>query len=340
MKQNFRSQILSNIVVARTDRGTVEISWETEASNLSLSVYVGESTETIERKSPIARVTGRTRIELVGLDPRLRYYFELLPDGGRGIVVAERRIPLDGAVNFRDLGGYEAADGRRVKWGRIFRSDHLSWLSDVDQNLIRRLGIKLVCDFRTPAEVSRAPDLLPEDDSVDYLHLPIVNSQLDPANAFEMIKKGDLSWLTMEFMMDNYIECIDRFGDVWGQVFRRLADAESRPMVFHCTGGKDRAGICAALILLALGVPEQTVVYDHGLSDVFNADRLKEIHKRIESFGIAPGKLAPYLTAPRELIVSLLEHLRETYGSAVDYLKTKAHTNDQILARLKEDLLE
>ena len=75
--------------------------------------------------------------------------------------------------------------------------------------------------------------------------------------AVERIKKGDDSWLTEDFMLSGYIHNLDEFAHIWGEVIRRLIEPENRPLLFHCTGGKDRAGTCAALILLALGVPEK-----------------------------------------------------------------------------------
>ena len=73
-----------------------------------------------------------------------------------------QRLPLSGAVNFRDLGGYRTEDGRQVKRGLVFRSDHLSRLTAEDQQILRRLRFKVVCDLRTALEQQRHPDLLPQ----------------------------------------------------------------------------------------------------------------------------------------------------------------------------------
>ena len=89
-------------------------------------------------------------------------------------------------------------------------------------------------------------------------------------------------------MINGYKDNIDLFADKWGLVLKRLAEPDSQPLVFHCTGGKDRAGACAAIILLALGVPEETVIYDHGLSNVFIASLVNKVYEYVESFGIDP----------------------------------------------------
>jgi protein-tyrosine phosphatase len=250
----------------------------------------------------------------------------------------ERRVPLEGAVNFRDLGGYETSDGRKVKWGQVFRSDSLARLSARDQTVLRGMGIRLVCDFRTPGEVKKAPDRLP--DGTRYLHLPVVHGEFDSVTALERMGKGDISWLTDDFMVNGYIKNIEKFGGTWGRVLNRIIDPESRPLVFHCTGGKDRAGVCAALFLLALGVPEDTVIYDHGLSNVYIGELLGRIYEWIREVGIDPDEVAPYFTAPRECIVSSLDHIREVYVSVANYLWTKAGIDNKKLSLLKDQLLE
>ena len=258
----------------------------------------------------------------------------MVPDGGTGIITAERQVPLEGAVNFRDLGGYRSSDGLRVKWGRVFRSDGLARLTTTDQAILRQIGIRLVCDFRTPGEVEKSPDRLP--DGARWLHLPIVHGEFDSIAALERMGRGDISWLTDDFMVNGYIRNIDEIAETWGTVLNHLSRPEGRPMVFHCTGGKDRAGVCAALILLALDVPEETVIYDHGLSNIYIAKLLDKIYEYIRYIGIDPEKVAPYFTAPRECIVSMLNHLHQTYGSATNYLNTRAGVSQETLALLKQ----
>jgi protein-tyrosine phosphatase len=294
----------------------------------------------INRKASVASVKGKTSVEIDGLESDARHYFEVVPEGGQGMIVAERPQPFEGIVNFRDLGGYETTDGRRLKWGQVFRSGHLARISEKDKILIKRMGIKVICDFRSPGEVEAQPDWLPEDGSVTYDHYPIVHGEFDPVDAMERLQKGDISWLTEDFVIKRYIKKIDEFPNVWGEIIHTLSDPKNRPLVFHCTAGKDRAGACAAIILLALGVPEDIVIYDHGLSNVYIADALKMINERIKALGIDPDDVAPYFTAPRNAIIAFVDHIRETYGSAADYLRTKAGISNETLALLKKELLD
>ncbi|MFZ5572055.1 MAG: tyrosine-protein phosphatase [Thermodesulfobacteriota bacterium] len=250
----------------------------------------------------------------------------------------ERRIRLDGAVNFRDLGGYETTDGRQTRWGMMFRSDSLAKLTENDLSTISRIGIRQVCDFRSPAEVEKAPDRLPEN-GVAYLHLPVVSSDFDTVTALERLKKGDTGWLTPTFMIDGYRKNIDTYAGIWGTVVNKLARPESRPLLFHCTAGKDRTGVCAALILSLLRVPEETIIEDHALSNRYFAETVVSINQYLQTLGIDPDIVAPYLTAPKEAIVFILDYIRKQFGDAAGYLRQKGGVSREAITTLTTALL-
>ncbi len=252
----------------------------------------------------------------------------------------ERRIMLDGAVNFRDIGGYPTSRHNRVKWRKIFRSGHLALLTENDHQVLNELGIQTICDFRSTEEIARQPNRLPENTSLQYLHLPIVNKTMEPTEAITRVMKGDTSWFTQDFMTKAYIEKIDAFPDTWHHFFKRLTRQSSRPLLFHCTAGKDRTGICAALILLTLGVSEKWVIHDHALSNIYNADQVRGIQNNLRKVGVDPEKLMDYLMAPKTAIVAAIEHITKTYGSARDYLIQKAKVKTVWIENFAEDMLE
>jgi len=332
---------LSEITVERTGDTSVRIRWKDDDPNREISIWYGTSPDGAALEDhPATRVTGASGAEIAGLDPDRRYYFRVAPRGEKATVAAERRVMLEGSVNCRDLGGYEATTGQRIRWGQVYRSDSLARLTETDRAKLGYLGLRIVIDFRTPNEVKKSPDRLPEPTPPSYLNLPITHGEFDYVAAVERIKRGDDTWLTPGFMVAGYIQNVDEFPHVWGEVIRRLARPENRPLLFHCTGGKDRAGTCAALILLALGIPEETVIADHQLSNILIADLMDRVYERIATYGVDPQKLSPYFTAPRECIDSLLAHLHKTYGSPVNYLKRAAGLTEDILERLREGLLE
>ena len=323
----------------RTENHIVEISWEPPTIRPGISVHAGLSAEDpIRWISPDQVEQGR--VTLAGLEAPVRYYYRLNDGNGARLLVAERRVMMEGTVNFRDIGGYRTTDGQRVKWGRVFRADGLSRLTVRDHEIFTHMGISRVVDFRTHAEVRHAPNLLPENADIDYVHLPVVHGEFDFVSAMERIKKGDTDWLTPDFMLKGYIGNLEKFAGVWGRVIDGLADPGKMPVVFHCTGGKDRTGTCAALILLMLGVPEETVIADHQLSNVYIARLLPRISELMASYGVDPDVVNPYLTAPKECIRAVLDYIRDQYGSVDVYLAEKAGVSGFRQEEIRRHLLE
>ncbi|MBS0014323.1 MAG: tyrosine-protein phosphatase [Desulfobacterales bacterium] len=330
-------RILLDAAVQQLDENSVRICWET-ACDADVWVYAGPHPDAIDRSAPVARSKDGC-VELHGLNFRQRHYFGL-EAGGHRLITAARRVQLDGTVNFRDMGGYATADGRRVKWGRAFRADGLSRLTDRDLDFLVWMGIRRVYDFRTASEMAEAPDRLPEGGQIGHIHLPVTHGNFDFAEAVRLLQKGDNAWLTPDFMINGYIGNLEQFAHCWAAVIRDLAESRNGPLVFHCTGGKDRTGTCAALILLALGVAEETVIDDHQLSNIYIADLLPRLYRRMERAGIDPDRLFPYLTAPRHCIVAVIDYLMDTYGTAADYLVEKAGLQPAVIDQMRENLLE
>ena len=340
MTHEINETHLEDVSLIRTGKDSVKLSWKLKSKDSKVVVFKGEKPDAIDRRRPVATVTGKSEVSISGLDPDSRYYFEVVASDGTKKRIGERRVPLEGSVNFRDLGGYRALDGRRVKWGQVFRSDNLGRLTDRDVNYLQKMGIRRVCDFRTPAEIKKLPDRYPPGDQDKSLLLPIQHGESDPANTFDRIKNGDIDWMTEEFMINGYIKNIDDFAHLWTDFFKTLADSSNRPLVFHCTGGKDRAGVAAALILLALDVPAEAIVRDHGLSNMYIAAVLERIYGEIRDMGVDPNRIAAYFTAPQNAILAVLKHLDQAYGSVTNYLINEAGVGQKLLSRLKDDLLE
>jgi protein-tyrosine phosphatase len=250
-----------------------------------------------------------------------------------------RRLTLDGTANFRDLGGHPGSGGRHVRNGLVYRSDHLSRLTDEDHKVLADLGLKTICDLRSDRERRRSPDRLPDTTAIRYLFLPVEDRKFDPATALERLKDGDREWLSLDFVIGMYRRYLDEFGPVWGTVLTLAADDINLPLVFHCTGGKDRTGICAALLLLLLGVDEDAILADHQLSTVYNADRVQPLFDKLAALGVEPEAAAPYLQAPPEPLAAMLRHLKHTYGTVEDYLRGRAEMHPSVLTSLRERFL-
>lgn len=174
-----------------------------------------------------------------------------------------RSLNLSGATNFRDLGGYLGADGRPVRWRRLFRSDNLAGLSAKDQAVLAELGLSRSFDFRGVDERAMAAYDLP---GVVQHSLSIEPTVVQSLRAL-MDSGGRLSEHdAVTLMQQTYRAFVHDNSSRFGELFSHLLESDA-PLVFHCTAGKDRTGFAAAMILLALGVPRPVVMDDFLLTN-------------------------------------------------------------------------
>ncbi len=175
-----------------------------------------------------------------------------------------RHFGLSGASNFRDLGGYPAMDGRTVRWRQIFRSNHLGHVSEADIVVLRGLGLKSAFDFRGVEERTAAICSLPE---IAVHSLPI-----EPTVVATLRARGASAPLTrtdaLEVMCESYRGYVRHNTANFRTLFAHLLE-ERAPLVIHCTAGKDRTGFACALILHALGVPDDVIAEDYLLTNRF-----------------------------------------------------------------------
>jgi protein-tyrosine phosphatase len=255
----------------------------------------------------------------------------------------ERLVPLEGALNFRDLGGYSAAEGRRTRWGCVFRSDGLDQLTDGDLDRLARLGIRLVCDLRNDREVLDAPSRLPPHPELRHLRHPIGEHRDDDPPLLERILAGHVREFSTEQMADQYVAMLEFAGPVFAEVVQLAADAANHPMVFHCTAGKDRTGFAAAVVLRTLGVPEETVYEDFLLTNHYTADEIERtlwIIRFASLFRTDPEQVRPVLGVERAYLEAAFAAIRQSHGSFDAYRRDALGLDDAETAAFRELALE
>jgi protein-tyrosine phosphatase len=256
----------------------------------------------------------------------------------------DRLVPLDGALNFRDLGGYSASEGRSVRWGLVYRSDALHQLSDADLETIRAIALRAVYDLRKTHERDRQPTVIPADHGHRAVHLVVGDDPAELVNqpdAIEQLLSGELGELDDAYMANLYREMIDEGAAAFGRLLTHLTDDDGLPAVFHCAAGKDRTGIAAALLLTVLGVDRETVLDDYELSNVYRANkRIEVLRPLFEERGVDIETVRAFLSARRPVLEATLAHVDEAYGSVEGYLTTAAGMSPATLERLREILLE
>ncbi len=175
----------------------------------------------------------------------------------------DRLLRLQGATNFRDLGGYPGHGGRPVRWRRLFRSEHLAGLTDADRATLTALGLGQAFDFRGVDERAATPYDLP---GVVQHTLAIEPSVVQRLQDLTAAGSTLTAAITAELMRELYRSLVSEQADRFAEMFEHLLQADV-PAVIHCTAGKDRTGIAAALILSALGVSRDWVLQDYLLTN-------------------------------------------------------------------------
>jgi protein-tyrosine phosphatase len=176
-----------------------------------------------------------------------------------------RHFDLAGASNFRDLGGYPAKHGRTVRWRQIFRSNHLGQVTQADIAVLRGLGLRNAFDFRGTVERVAAVCQLTE---IAVHSLPIEPTVVASLRA-RMTTGVALSTAdALDVMRDSYRNYVRNNTPNFRALFAHLLE-DRAPLVIHCTAGKDRTGFACALILHALGVPEDVIAEDYLLTNRF-----------------------------------------------------------------------
>ena len=255
---------------------------------------------------------------------------------------SSRLVGLEGTKNFRDLGGIETNDGRRLKDGLLFRSDRLSDLTKADQAQLRDMGVRYVVDFRTTKEKNLDPDNLDELPNVDYVHLPLYDTDV-PATTWErmvaMMSVDDLSQVLVESNENLVREGAPGFRR-WFELL--LAD-QTTPMVFHCSGGKDRTGLASALLLTAMDVPQSAIFDNYLATNDFVGDEAEETIRKIEMYSLGfidAEDIAPIFLADRRYLGAAFRTIAEEYGGMDAYLESELGLDRAKREALKSRYLE
>ncbi len=249
-------------------------------------------------------------------------------------------VPLEGALNFRDLGGYRTADGGRVRTAQVYRADGLAGLTDADLELLRGLGLRTVIDFRRSDEREEAPTVV-WDHGMELLHLGVDAAGDERQDLMARLFAGELGDDPVTEMSQLYAEILEDFADRFATLFDHLAHDERRPAVFHCTAGKDRTGIAAMLVLHTAGVPWDTIVHDYGLTHRYRTvRRIPALEPSLTEAGLTVDHVLPFIGAVPEVMERTLDHVEATYGGIHRYLRERAGVPQETIDAVRDALVE
>jgi len=250
-------------------------------------------------------------------------------------------IALEGAPNFRDLGGLPAGDGHQVRAGLIYRSEALHALTDRDLDRLGDLEVALVCDLRTPGERLQSPSRWREGSRPETIELEgerELNDTATAEGAYELLEQRVRDGVE-SYMRNAYTGYPRVYAPVIADLVERVVEGRL-PLLVHCHAGKDRTGFVCAMLLHSLGVNRTTIEADYLRSDSFyGRERISAVAAKW--FGQEPDLEIVDLFRSQAAYLGLsITEIEREHGSIDGYLEATAGIDAERRATLRERLLE
>ncbi|WP_158971587.1 tyrosine-protein phosphatase [Chachezhania sediminis] len=222
-----------------------------------------------------------------------------------------RLMPLDGTHNIRDLGGAPLKGGAWVRPGRVYRACGMNGLTDPGRTGLAELGIVRVIDLRSEAERVAAPG--PFADHPGLMPIPVFDGLAPLGHVFAADGTASFG--------DRYVEALGSAAPRFGRAFRALAQADGAPVLFHCTAGKDRTGVMAALLLDLLGAARADIVADYAATADLGAGLLAVLKDGAIARGADAALAARMMQSEPADMEYVLDWLQGGFGGAEGYLR-------------------
>lgn len=243
---------------------------------------------------------------------------------------------LPDSLNLRDMGGWPAADGRRVRHGLVYRSGWLGWQDEDGLEALGRLGLHTVLDVRSPEEAARKPD--PALLDVRVLHADAgredATEDLSEGAGFEdLVRAKLLASVRMAFS-----------SEALPALFRLLLQDSTTPLLVHCNSGKDRTGVVMIALLVALGASDDVILADYLLSNAYRHEELAWSRTLVEDFDALPERTQQLYDIMQGVIPeacqSVLASIDASYPTREDWLQQECGLSADGIAELRKRYLE
>jgi protein-tyrosine phosphatase len=309
------------IVVLHHPEGSYTINFATPGN---YKIYQGISPTSIDWTKKVAEIANNKQTVIDNKEQSARLFFGIIDTLQQDTaIVSERLIPMQGTNNFRDIGGIPTTDGRYTKWGMIYRSGRLEELTDADIDRFRALGIQQVFDFRNDIEIGKSPDRLPDDYQGEYTQLPIVDKE---GKAYKEMKRRVFFGERRAETKELFTTVMSKFADSSVLDFKPLFDkllVTDKPLLYHCTGGKDRTGYATAIILSILGVDKETIISEYLMSNYYKYEKALASMKKLRYAGLDKETTAALFLVQQEYIEKVFDIIENDFGGMDNYLEVK-----------------
>ena len=261
-------------------------------------------------------------------------------------------LNLKKVPNARQLGGYTAANGLRVKKDVLLRTGLLAGATEEDLAALKALGLTTIVDFRTEEEALQHPD--PKIEGVTNYMVPVLEENSEGLMAIvevyrqhadevgkafvEMVRSGGLTERMYTGFFDSKVSMA-----LFRKFFDILLAHEQGAVLWHCTGGKDRTGVATVMLLGVLGVDDETILADFSLTNAMNQRRIDYIKNEaakytsdpseIEQAGVLAGVSVPFMQ-------KVIDIANAESGSLKAFVQNKVSLTDEEVEVLRKKFLE
>ncbi|KAJ6593167.1 protein-tyrosine phosphatase-like protein [Mycena capillaripes] len=231
-------------------------------------------------------------------------------------------VVVEGVINVRTIGGYKTDPSHIVNPKLVFRSGEISSITETGKEQFLALGIRRVFDLRTNLEINSYKTASPEIPGVEFVRAPV--GKEDPWEADSMKSRiKHYQENESEAFVKAAQETLEIGAAVFEGIFRHFLERPGEPCLFHCTAGKDRTGLIAALILMLLGVDDADITKDYALTSVGLEPAHEKFTARMMNIPVFRDNLQGTInmgSSKEESMTAILAMIRERYGGAAGYL--------------------
>lgn len=245
-----------------------------------------------------------------------------------------RDINFESIINCRDMGGYQTYNGNTIAWRRLFRSGELRHMTSNDSHRLKdEMGLVSVLDLRSSFEIKQEDIGLVRQTGFKYFNVSLITDGGDR-------KANRRRYSDFTSMGEFYLNLIyqDEVGPLIVQAIDFISRTENHPLLFHCSMGKDRTGIIAALLLSVLGVATNDIISDYILSAPHMNLFINEMGKRLKPREDSSGLPDYFWEAAPESMSLFLSSIEKDFGSTKGYLETNG-AESSLFDRLEKALL-
>lgn len=321
-----------------------------------VEVYLKKHPEDKQPKFLLRTAKLSFSINVGAIDYRPYFLFKF---ADKSYTIGERTLPVEGMNNLRDMGGYQAEGGKTVKWGMLYRSDHIYNATDAGVAYLKKLNINTIIDYRSDEEISKYPNKTIDEEIKIYQLDPVAHAAELSAQFTSSKENEDINLINKiieqkekgalvnqaDVVLEQYRTFANKENskEAFGQMLVATASPDAPAVIQHCRGGKDRTGFGAMLVLGILGVKKEDLVKDYMLTEKNRQERNRvkmEGYKKLTDDKVVLDHLYSFIDTRSEFIAISIDTITEKYGSIEKYVIEELGITRAMIDAMKAIYLE